>query len=79
MDVLVTVNTVWTGPSGALLSVSHPVMKSLTLYTSSGSLNFVQTVNSGDYICTVRIGSDTKEVSARANIMIGIKQDINFF
>ena len=71
VDVPVTVNTVWTRPDGlTITSATNPTMKSLTLYTSSSTLNSVESSDSGDYTCTVSIGGG-RGVSAKTNIIIG--------
>ena len=67
--VPVTVNTVWTGPA-TTNAPSSAAQESLTLYRSSHTLNFVESADSGEYTCTVSIGS-TEEVSARTSIKIG--------
>ena len=71
VDVPVTVNIVWTRPDGSTItSATNPTMKSLTLYTSSNTLNSVESSDSGNYTCTVSIGG-RGGVSARTNIIIG--------
>ena len=70
VDVPVTVNTVWIGPV-TTNAPSFAAQESLTLYRSSHTLNFVESADSGEYICTVSIGNG-EEVSARTNIKIGM-------
>ena len=72
VDVPVSISIVWTAPEETynIASTTNPVMKSLTLYTSSSTLNSVESSDSGNYTCTVSIESEI-EVSARANIIIG--------
>ena len=71
VDVAVTVNTVWTGPDGAVItSATRPERKSFTLYSSVNTLNSVDSADSGNYTCTVSIEQGV-EVSASTNMTIG--------
>ena len=72
VDVPVSVATEWTGPDGSMLaSAAPPVMRSLTHYTSKAKLNYVESVDSGTYTCSVSIDGKTS-TSAEKNIVIGI-------
>ena len=57
VDVLVTVNTEWTGPDGVTLSLNTPVMESLTRYTSTVTVNSFWRNDSGNYTCKATINS----------------------
>ena len=71
VDVPVNIKIVWTGPNEiAIASSINPMMKSLTLYTSSNTLNSVEYSDSGDYTCTVSIASEI-EVSVITKVKIG--------
>ena len=72
VDVPVTINTVWTGPDGTILtSATRPEKKSFTLYASVNTVHSVDSADSGNYTCTVSV-EDGVEVSASTNITIGI-------
>ena len=72
VDVPVTINTVWTGPDGTILtSATRPEKKSFTLYASVNTLHSVDSADSGNYTCTVSV-EDGVEVSASTNITIGM-------
>ena len=71
IDVTVTVNIVWTGPDGAVLtSVTRPEKKSFTLYSSMNTLHSVDSAHSGNYTCTVSVEQGV-EVSASTYVTIG--------
>ena len=71
VDVTVTVNTVWTGPDGAVLtSATRPEKKSFTLYSSVNTLHSVDSAHSGNYTCTVSVEQGI-EVSASTYVTIG--------
>ena len=71
VHVPVTVNTVWTGPDGAVItSATRPERKSFTLYASVNTLHSVDSADSGNYTCTVSV-EDGDTVSSSANITIG--------
>ena len=71
VDVAVTVNTVWTGPDGAVLtSATQPERKSFTLYSSVNTLHSVDSAGSGKYTCTVSVEQGVG-VSASTNMTIG--------
>ena len=72
VDVPVTINTVWTGPDGTILtSATRPEKKSFTLYASVNTLHSVDSADSGNYTCTVSV-EDGVEVSASTNVTIGM-------
>ena len=67
-----TVNTVWTGPDGTILtSATRSEKKSFTLYASVNTLHSVDSADSGNYTCTVSVEGGI-EVSASTNITIGM-------
>ena len=57
VDVLVTVNTMCTGPGGVTLSLNAPLMESPTRYTSTVTVNSFGRNNSGNYTCKATINS----------------------
>ena len=57
MDVPVTVNTVWTGPLGVMLSPAIFMMENLTRYTSTVVVNSFRRSQSGNYTCIAAINS----------------------
>ena len=69
VDVPVTVNTEWTGPSTESLNPYPTIQESLTLYRSTLVLKSVESANSGQYICSAKVGSGG-EISASADIEI---------
>ena len=69
VDVPVTVNTVWTGPTTESLNPSTTIQESLTVYRSTLVLKSVESANSGQYTCSAKVGSGD-EISASANIEI---------
>ena len=71
VDVPVAISTVWTGPDGSMLtSAASPVMKSFTHYTSKAKLNYIESVDSGNYTCTVSIEGKPRASIGR-KIVIG--------
>ena len=71
VNVPLSMTIVWTRPDEAVVaSPTRPEMKSFTLYTSSSSLNSVDSADSGQYTCTVRFENGV-EISASTNITIG--------
>ena len=59
VDIAVTVNTVWSGPSGAQFTTSTPVATRMTAttYTSTATISSVGTSDSGEYTCTATVSS----------------------
>ena len=73
VDVPVTVNTVWTGPSTKSVTASEKVTiieESLTLYRSELVLKSVESANSGQYNCAIEVVSGV-EVTTSINVEIG--------
>ena len=71
VDIPLTISTVWTGPDDTILSsATPPVTGSLTHYTNTVMLSFVESADSGEYTCTVNIGSEVS-ISARRSITVG--------
>ena len=67
----VTVSMEWTGPDGTtIVPAIRPEMISLTLYSSSSTLDSVESVDSGEYTCSVIIENEPK-VPTSTNITIG--------
>ena len=58
VDVLVTVNTVWTGPAGfSTNNTAQPVTGSTTTYTSTATVREFGRDHSGDYTCRATVSS----------------------
>ena len=59
VDIAVTVNTVWSGPSGTQFTTTTSVATRMTAttYTSTATLSSVGTSDSGEYICTATVSS----------------------
>ena len=75
VDVPVSISTAWTAPDGSvLMSPAPPLMKSVTHYTSKAKLNYVESVDSGIYNCTVSIGD---KIRASVDKMITIGSQVN--
>ena len=57
VDIAVTVNTVWSGPSGTQFTTTTSVATRLTAttYTSTATHSSVGTSDSGEYICTATV------------------------
>lgn len=71
VDVPLTIITLWTGPDGLILApAKHAVAVSLTHYTSTAVYRSVESVDSGDYTCTVTIGSEVR-ISVKKSIIVG--------
>lgn len=77
VDVIVTVNTVWTGPAGFMTNnTAQPVMGSTTNYTSTAMISSFGREQSGNYICCASInsippflnGSTPASVTARVSV-----------
>ena len=78
VDVLVIVNTVWTGPNGFMTTnTAQPVMGSTTAYTSTAMVSSFGRDQSGDYNCTATVSStssfltDSGSQSRTARITVG--------
>ena len=57
--VVMTVNTVWSGPSGTQFTTSTSVATRITAtsYTSTATISSVETSDSGEYTCTATVSS----------------------
>ena len=71
VDVPVTVNTVWTGPDGVILSPTDPDMVNLTRYTSTAIVRSFGRDQSGVYNCTATVGVNKTMSSATVNFTVG--------
>ena len=64
MDVPVTVNTVWTGPNGFMATNrSLLTMATRDAYTTLVTIASVGRSQSGDYYCSVSIGSSSSMIT----------------
>ena len=71
MNVPLAVSTELTGPDGTVIAPStRPEMISLTLYSSSYTLDSAELADSGEYMCTVKIENEP-EMYASTNITTG--------
>ena len=59
VNIAVTVNTVWSGPSGTQFTTTTSVasMLTATTYTSTATISSVETSDSGEYTCTATVRS----------------------
>ena len=57
VDVPVTVNTVWTGPSGFMTSDTTQSIRNATNYTTTAMISSFGRDQSGVYTCTVTVSS----------------------
>ena len=71
VDVPVTVNTVWSGPTGVTLSPSNPVEVSSTSYTSTVILHSFGINESGDYTCTAIVNSTSSTFITGSQLLSG--------
>ena len=77
VDVPVTVNTVWSGPTGYMITnTAQPVIGSYTTYTSTAMVSSFGRQQSGEFTCRATISSDTlltsgTEVSGMERITVG--------
>ena len=74
VDVPVTVDTVWTGPTGfRTTNTAQPVMGSTTTYTSTATISSIGIDQSGNYTCTmtVRITSSDVVGYSSSRIIVG--------
>ena len=74
----VTVNTVWTGPDGFMITnTAQPVMGSTTTYTSSAMVSSFGRDQSGVYTCTATVSStssfltNSSQMSGTARVTVG--------
>ena len=73
VTVPLTVSMEWTGPDGTtIVPTIGSKMISYTLYSSAYTLDSVESADSGEYTCTVKIESEPEDlVSTSTNITIG--------
>ena len=71
VDVPVTVNTVWSGPTGVTLSPTNPVEVSSTSYTSTVILHSFGINESGDYTCTATVNSTSSTFITGSQLLSG--------
>ena len=78
VDILITVNTVWTGPDGFMTTnTAQSVMGSTTTYTSTAMVSSFGRDQSGDYTCTATVSSTSSFVissgshSGTTNVIVG--------
>jgi hypothetical protein len=57
VDILVTVNTVWTGPADFMHTTTSTAMRSSTNYTSTAIVSSFGREQSGNYNCSVFVNS----------------------
>ena len=57
VDIAVTVNTVWSGPSGTQFTTSVATRMTATTYTSTATISSIETSDSGEYTCTATVSS----------------------
>ena len=61
VDIIVIVNTVWTGPDGFMsTNTAQPVMGSTTTYTSTAMVSSFGRDQSGVYTCTATVSSTSQ-------------------
>ena len=60
IDVPVTVNTMWTGPKGTIITPTSSMMHNFTSYTSTG---IVSVARSGNYTCQASINSSSQFIT----------------
>ena len=63
-DATVTVNTVWSGPTGTQFTTTTSLATRIanTTYTSRATLSSVGTSDSGEYTCTAKLSSTSPSV-----------------
>ena len=72
VDIAVSVNTVWSGPSGTQFT-SFATMMTATTYTSSASFSSSVSSDSGEYTCRVTVSSTSPFVQT-SNEAVGSKR-----
>ena len=85
VDITVTVNTVWSGPSGTQFTTTTSVATRMTAtsYTSTATISSVETSDSGEYTCTATVSStspfltDSDEVFGVRNITVKGEGEVN--
>ena len=70
VNIAVTVNTVWSGPSGTQFTTTTSVasMVTATTYTSTATISSVETSDSGEYTCTATVSSTSPFLTDSENI-----------
>ena len=85
VDITVTVNTVWSGPSRTQFTTTTSVatMVTATTYTSTATISSVETSDSGEYTSTATVSStspfltDSDEVFGVRNITVKGEGGVN--
>ena len=80
VNITVTVNTVWSGPSGTQFTTTTSVATRMTAttYTSTVTISSVETSDSGEYTCTATVSStspfltDSELMLSSTNIVVGM-------
>ena len=85
VDITMTVNTVWSGPSGTQFTTTTSVATRMTAttYISTATIRSVETSDSGEYTCTATVSStspfltDSDEVFGVRNITVKGEGGVN--
>ena len=66
----ITVNTVWSGPSGTQFTNTTSVATRMTAtsYTSTATISSVETSDSGEYTCTATVSSTSPFLIESTNV-----------
>ena len=78
VDVLVTVNTVWTGPAGVILYPTHTVMDRFNIHISTATVGSFTRNDSGNYTCMASANStsvflsESTSKSSTINLTVGM-------
>ena len=71
VDAPVTISTVWIGPDGSpLMYANYPTRLSFTHYISTAVLRNIDLADSGEYTCTINVGSEIT-MSANHSVIVG--------
>lgn len=71
VDVPLSISTWLVGPDGSSLRyTSRPIRLSFTHYTSTAVLSYIDLADSGEYTCTINIGSEIT-MSANHSVIVG--------
>ena len=88
VDIAVTVNTVWSGPSGTQFTTSTSVATRMTAttYTSTATISSVETSDSGEYTCTATVSSTSNSfvlasggATGSTSVTVGMYYACNIF
>ena len=76
VDIAVTVNTWWSGPSGTQFTTTTSVATRMTAttYTSTATLSSVETSDSGEYTCTATVSSTSPFVISSSQVAADYKK-----